>query len=319
MYNVGDLSCSSDLIDPKSGHLTQIFHKVRHMLPLSKSPIPSEDEFIISTLLEENYKYPQEKSMEVVKVLCEHHWTSSCIVSMSKFQVICGGPKEASVILSHLSECGKAKYLAVKRKELIEGVKISLSLQTVSGTTSPDYDVLHLTWTAEKLQLQLDMIDQCRDKSKMLVVPSLKSWNKISALRQAREMKLASESREKWSVSSYAEFDEDIEDELDKLKLEESGKSVADGGIREQESLSKSLSNLKLADNNVVTKTPNNVSKVVDDPPLVQLVREYEQQLADDEAQQLWSFQIEIGSALSTKQSDLVLLASDEASNSPVL
>ncbi|KAI3736495.1 hypothetical protein L6452_16037 [Arctium lappa] len=326
MYNAGDLSCSSDLIDPKSGHLTQIFHKVRHIL--SKSPISSQDEFIVSTLLEE-------KSMEVIKLLCEDHWTSSCIVSMSKFQVICGGPKEASVILSHLSECGKAKYLAVRRKELIEGVKISLSLQTVSGTTSPDYDILHLTWTAEKLQLQLDMIDQRRDKSKILALASLKSGNKISALRQAREMKLASESREKCnvllrrveevlraiadaedskevfeaiqsgtnaikdrqitieevqlcldeldetinsqkqvekligSVSSYAEFDEDIEDELDKLKLEESGKSVADGGIREQESLSKSLSDLKLADNN---ETPNNVSEVVDDPSLVQLV-----------------------------------------------
>lgn len=332
MYNAGDLSCSSDLIDPKSGQLTQIFHKVRHMLPLSKSPIPAKDEFIVSTLLEE-------KSMEVVKLLCDDHWTSSCIVTMSKFQVICGGPKEASVILSYLSKCGKAKYLAIRRKDLIEGVKFSLSLQTVSDTTSPDYDVLHLTWTAEKLQLQLDMIDQRRDKSKMLALASLKSGNKISALRQARELKLASESREKCnvllrrveevlraiadaedskevfeaiqsgtnaikdrqitieevqlcldeldetinsqkqveklieSVSSYAEFDEDIEDELDKLKLEESGKPVADGGIREQESLSKSLSDLKLADNNVVvTETPNNVSKVVDDPSLVQLV-----------------------------------------------
>ncbi|KVH91184.1 hypothetical protein Ccrd_006799, partial [Cynara cardunculus var. scolymus] len=244
-----------------------------------------------------------EKSMEVIKLLRDDHWTCSCIVTMSKFQVICGGPKEASVILSHLSKCGKAKYLAIRRKDLIEGVKFSLSLQTVSGITSPDYDVLHLIWTAEKLQLQLDMIDQRREKSKMLALASLKSGNKISALRQATEMKLASESREKCnlllmrveevfeaiqsgsktikdrqitieevelcldeldetinsqkqvekllgSVWSYEEFDEDLEDELDKLMLEESGKSESDGGTREQESLSKSLSDLKLSDNN---------------------------------------------------------------------
>ncbi|KAJ9556033.1 hypothetical protein OSB04_010647 [Centaurea solstitialis] len=331
MYNDGDLICTTNLIDPKSGQLAQIFHKVRHLLPLPKSSLPAVDKFIIPTLLEE-------KSMEVVKHLCDHNWTSSCIVTMSKFQVICGGPKEASMILSHLSKCGKARYLAITRKDLIEGVKFSLSLQTVSGTTSSDYDVLHLTWTAEKLQLQLNMIDRRRDKSKMLALASLKSGNKVGALRQARELKLASESREKCNVllrrveevltaiamlkiqkrfvfeaiqsgtnalkerqitieevqlcldeldetinsqkqvetligsASNAEFDEDIEDELEKLELEESGKSVADGGI--EESLSKSLSDLKLADNNnnvVVAETPKNVSKVVDDPSLAQL------------------------------------------------
>ncbi|KAI3772980.1 hypothetical protein L6452_04176 [Arctium lappa] len=80
---------------------------------LSKSPIPSKDDFIVSTLLEEKF-------MEVVKLLCDDHWTSSCIVTMRKFQVICGGAKEASVILIHLSKCGKTKYLAIRHKDLIE-------------------------------------------------------------------------------------------------------------------------------------------------------------------------------------------------------
>ncbi|PWA35405.1 SNF7 family protein [Artemisia annua] len=193
MYNAGDLLSSGDLVDPKSGQLTQLFHKVRFLLPLSKSAFPSEDEFIVKTLLED-------KSAEVVKLLSDDHWTSSCIITMSKFQTICGGSKEASIILSHLSKCGKAKYLAVRRNDLIEGVKVSLSSKAVSGTTSSDYDVLHLTWTAEKLQLQMDMIDQRHDKSKLSALACLKSGNKAKALRHARELKLSSETREKCDV-----------------------------------------------------------------------------------------------------------------------
>ncbi|XP_023743647.1 uncharacterized protein LOC111891814 isoform X2 [Lactuca sativa] len=330
MYNAGDLSCSNDLIDPKGGQLTQLFHKVRHLLPLSKSAIPSEDEFIVSSLLEE-------KCIEVVKLLCDCHWTSSCIITMARFQVICEGPKEASVILSHFSKCGKAKYLAIRRQDLIEGVKVSLSPKTVPGIIPPDYEVLHLTWTAEKLQLQIDLIDQRCVKSKMSALASLKSGNKSSAMRHARELKLASESREKChvllmrveevlraiadaqdskevfeaiqsgtkaikdnkvtieevqlcldeldgamnsqrqvdevigSVSSYAEFDEDIEDELDKLQLEESRKSShshapPDDTIRREhttESLSNALSDLKLSNEVVMTKSQN-VSKFLD-------------------------------------------------------
>ncbi|KAJ0565378.1 putative Snf7 family protein [Helianthus annuus] len=328
MYNSGDLLCSSDLIDPKSGQLTQLFHKVRHLLPLSKPAFPSEDEFIVSSVL-------QEKSDEVVKLISEDHWTSSCIITMSKFQVICGGPKQASVILSHLSKCGRAKYAAIRRNDLIEGVKVSLSSKTISGATTSDYDILHLTWTAEKLQLQIHMIDQLCNKSKTSALASLKSGNKVSARRHARELKLSSERREKCDVllrrveevlraiadaedskevfeaiksgtkamkdkmitieevqqclddldetitsqkqvekvlgsvpPYYEDFDEDIEDELDKL-MEESRNTSADGAAREDEttsgtaeSLSSTLSALKLADNDVTVKEPTEVSNV---------------------------------------------------------
>jgi hypothetical protein len=39
---------------------------------------------------------------------------------MSKFQDICGDPEEASAVLSHLSETGKARYLSVHKKEFLE-------------------------------------------------------------------------------------------------------------------------------------------------------------------------------------------------------
>ena len=39
---------------------------------------------------------------------------------MVKFQNICGGPDEATAILSYLTECGKARYLSKEQKELVE-------------------------------------------------------------------------------------------------------------------------------------------------------------------------------------------------------
>lgn len=58
--------------------------------------------------------------MEVVKLLSESHWTSSCIVTMKKFHDICGGPEEASAVLSHLSETGNARYLSIHKKDFVE-------------------------------------------------------------------------------------------------------------------------------------------------------------------------------------------------------
>lgn len=37
---------------------------------------------------------------------------------------------------------------------------MSVSPAAVSSISSLDYDVLHLIWTVEKLQLQLDIIDR---------------------------------------------------------------------------------------------------------------------------------------------------------------
>ena len=69
------------------------------------------------------------------------------------------------------------------------------------------------------------------------------------------------------SISSYDEFDEDLEDELDKL-MEESEKSSVDNTIRkdETESLNNALSGLKIADNVAIqekTET-SNVRKVLE-------------------------------------------------------
>ncbi|KAL3517339.1 hypothetical protein ACH5RR_019928 [Cinchona calisaya] len=207
MYNAGDLLRDSDLLDPTtatstSGRLSLILWKALHTLGFS-SPTPSsssiphdlsEDyDYILSSLLEE-------RALEVVQVLSQHHWTPSCVISLSKFQDICGGRKEASAVLSYLSGCRKAKYLIISKKVVIEGVKVSLSPGVVAQVTSLDYDVLHLVWTVEKLEQQLDVIDQRCQKSKNSAAAYLKSGNRRFALRHAREIKLAFQSREKCMV-----------------------------------------------------------------------------------------------------------------------
>nr|CAN69261.1 hypothetical protein VITISV_004029 [Vitis vinifera] len=191
MYNEGDIIRSVDLVDPTSGRLSQLFRKVKHMMVRPTSAeVMFEDHLILLPLL-------KDKTVEVVKVLSESQWTSSCVITMKKFQDICGGTREASAVLSYLSGCGKAQYLSISKKELIEGVKVSLSTAAVSGTTSLDLDILHLTWTTENLQQQLDVIDQRCEVSKKAALASLNSGNKKVALRHAKALKLASESREK--------------------------------------------------------------------------------------------------------------------------
>ncbi|XP_034908658.1 uncharacterized protein [Populus alba] len=137
-----------------------------------------------------------DKTARIIKCLSESHWTSSCIITMSKFQGMCGGPSEAAPLLSYLSGLGKAQYFSIS-KEVIEGVKISLSSASVPAISSLDLDVLHLIWTAQKLEDQIDVIDRRYEMSRKSALASLNSGNKKVALRHAREMKLASESRER--------------------------------------------------------------------------------------------------------------------------
>ncbi|CAL0302355.1 unnamed protein product [Lupinus luteus] len=193
MYNEGDITRTVDLADPTSGRLSQLFRKVSNLITRPSAPdITSEECVIVTTLL-------KDKAAEVVKHLSESHWTSSCIVTMKKFQGICGGPEEASAILRYLSGCGTAQYLSAHKKEFVEGVKVSLSGASLSSISNLDFDVLHLIWTTEKLQQQLDVIDRRYELSRKSAMDSLHSGNRKLALRYARELKLFNQSREKCS------------------------------------------------------------------------------------------------------------------------
>ncbi|KAJ0113355.1 hypothetical protein Patl1_00764 [Pistacia atlantica] len=192
MYNEGDIIRSADLVDPTSGRLSQLFRKVRSLMAGTMIPpeVLLKDHVIFATLM-------KDKAAEVIKRLSESHWTSLCIITMKKFQDLCGGKDEASAVLSYLSGCGKAQYLSISKKDFIEGLKVSLSLAAVSSISSLDCDVLHLVWTMEKLQQQLDVTDRHYEMSRKSALSSLQSGNKTVALRHARQLKLAKESREK--------------------------------------------------------------------------------------------------------------------------
>ncbi|MED6149801.1 hypothetical protein PIB30_066106 [Stylosanthes scabra] len=192
MYNEGDLTRTVDLADPTRGRLSQLFRKVTNLVARSTPDIVSEELVILTSLLES-------KAAEVVKHLSESHWNLSCIITMKKFQDICGGPDEASAILRYMSGCGTAQYLSINKKEFVEGVKVSLSASTLSSISNLDYDVLYLIWTTEKLQQQLDVIDKRYESSRKSALASLHSGNKKLALRYAREIKLATQSRDKCS------------------------------------------------------------------------------------------------------------------------
>ncbi|XP_021897238.1 uncharacterized protein LOC110814169 isoform X3 [Carica papaya] len=194
MYNEGDIIRIGDLEDPTRTRFSQLLSKVRNLVVRTRMApeLILEDRVIIAPLL-------KEKAAEVVKLLSETHWTSSCVITMKKFQNICRGSSEAFAVLSYLSKCGNTQYLSITKKELIEGIKVSLTPAAVPSISSLDCDVLHLIWTTEKLQEQLDLIDQRYQGSRKSALTSLKSGNKKLALRYAKEMKLGNESREKYT------------------------------------------------------------------------------------------------------------------------
>ncbi|XP_010909481.2 uncharacterized protein [Elaeis guineensis] len=193
MHINGDILLRGDLIDPTSGHLYQMLRRVGHMIGISRSLALQdnfEDLLILRPLL-------QERAAEIIKILNENHWTSACVITIGKFQSICKGSDEAATILSFLCECGKARYFSIRKEDFIEGVKLSLVPVSVSSISRLDYDALHLNWTTEKLQQQLDVIDRRWEISRKMALASFKAGNKQTAYRHIRQSKLLSESRAK--------------------------------------------------------------------------------------------------------------------------
>ncbi|GER41905.1 charged multivesicular body protein [Striga asiatica] len=192
------------------------------------------DYYILSPLL-------QERSLEVVHVLSENHWTSCCVITMRKFQDICEGSEEkALAILDYLSAQGRAKLLTINRADPIQGVKVCLAPGADSTPLSVDYSILHLVWTTEKLEQQLDSIDHRYQKSRTLALASIKDGNKKRALRYAAELKLASQSRER-----CLSFLQRVENVLEVITDAESSKKVSDAIQSSTQALKENQINLE--------------------------------------------------------------------------
>lgn len=80
---------------------------------------------------------------------------------------------------------------------LLQGVKVSLSSAAAVSIPSIDSGILQLVWTLEELQQQLFVIDEEYKRLRISTLAVLRSGDKKLALRNARQLKLASESREK--------------------------------------------------------------------------------------------------------------------------
>lgn len=79
-------------------------------------------------------------------------------------------------------------------------MKLSLVSTTVPELSTLDYQTLHLTWTVEKLQKQIEVINQRWERSKKLALASFKSGNKQAAFKYIRQSKLFAESRDKCTL-----------------------------------------------------------------------------------------------------------------------
>ncbi|XP_065018326.1 uncharacterized protein LOC135644565 [Musa acuminata AAA Group] len=196
MYNNGDILLRGELIDPSSGHLYQMLRRAGQLIGgFRRSPKIGdfEEHLILKPLL-------QESASNVIKNLAENHWTSTCVITMNKFQSICKRSGEASTVLSYLCGCGKAQYLSIRKEDIIEGVKVSLVSSSLTRISSLDNDVLHLVWTTEKLQQQLNVIDNRWKLSRKMALTSFKLGNKQAAFRCIRQSKMLSESRSKYTL-----------------------------------------------------------------------------------------------------------------------
>lgn len=194
MHRAGDLLTTTTSTESRLPHILR--RALNFLAADDRPPALTGDCYILAALLEE-------RALEVVDRLSQNHWTSTCVVSMEKFEGIWVGSKEeAAAIVDYLSARGRATRLLINRpmNNPIEGVKLCLAPGAPSAASTTDYTTLHLTWTADKLENQLHLIDQRYQKSRNLALASLKQGNKKLALRYAKELKLASQSRERCSA-----------------------------------------------------------------------------------------------------------------------
>lgn len=153
--------------------------------------------------------------------MSDSHWTSSCIVTISKFNSFFVNLEDAHAALCYLAQSGKARYLVAQKQDTVQGVKFALNAAQVPAVSKLDHDTLHLVWTEEKLQQQLDALDRQWEISRRRALASFKAGDKQSAYRHVRQSKLFSQSR-----SSCTQLLERVEEVISLIANAESTKKV---------------------------------------------------------------------------------------------
>ncbi|KAL6849999.1 hypothetical protein ACP4OV_020626 [Aristida adscensionis] len=186
----GEILLKSELIDPTSGSLYQLVRRVSQMAVVSRRPVAQDDTLVFKSLVEE-------RAMDVIRQLSDSHWTSTCIVTLKKFNSFFSDWEDAHAVLCYLTQSGKARYLVARKHDPVEGVKFALNSVQVPAVSKLDYDTLHLIWAEERLQQQLDVLDRRWEMSRKRALASFKSGDKQAAYRSVRQSKLFSQSRDK--------------------------------------------------------------------------------------------------------------------------
>uniref|UniRef100_A0ACD5VML0 Uncharacterized protein n=1 Tax=Avena sativa TaxID=4498 RepID=A0ACD5VML0_AVESA len=263
----GEILLKSELIDPTTGSLHQLLWRVNQMT-ISKRPIAQEDILVFRSLIEERFE-------DIVRQLSGSLWTSTCIVTISKFNNFFDGREEAHEALCYLTQRGKARYLVVRKADPVEGVKFPLVYAQAPAVSKLDCDTLHLIWAEEKLQQQLDVLDRRWEISRKRALVSFKVGNKNAAFRYVRQSKLFSESRNKCT-----QLLERVEEVICLIATAESTKQVYEAtqiGIKVMKEHNASIEdiNTHLKEVNDLVATQREIDAALESVPL--------QSLADEE------------------------------------
>lgn len=218
MYRCGDLLNKNDLAHPPTSRFQWLFKQVASFIGTSTAPVQDmvEGKFIVVSLV-------QERAAQVVSSLAQNNWSSYCVMTRGRFESLCGGFEEADVIMSYFTNCRRAQYLLIDKDECIEGVKISLVPVPVTNVSQVDYNLLHLHWTLDRLQKQLEVIDRRCEKSKSLALIANKVGDKQIALRHVRYLKIGLDGKAKCTG-----FMDRVEEVLGMISDAESTKKVSE-------------------------------------------------------------------------------------------
>jgi len=156
----------------------------------AQSRIALPDHLIVTPLL-------QERISQMIKILSQAEWRQVCVVTLSRFQELCGDPEIAKLMMSLLITQGKGCQIKLGGKENIEGLKISLKGAPVPDATESDKHMLQLYWTLERLHQQLCSLDLRVASTRNAAILALRSGDKQAALRHARRLKILTISKKK--------------------------------------------------------------------------------------------------------------------------
>ncbi|KAG2596985.1 uncharacterized protein LOC120706605 [Panicum virgatum] len=210
----GDILLKSELIDPSAGSLYQLVRRVSQMAISSRRPVSQEDILVFKSLVEE-------RAADIARQLSDSHWTSTCVVTISRFNSFFCNQEDAHAALCILTQSGKARYLVARKQDPIEGVKLALNSAQVPAVSKLDHDTLHLVWTEERLQQQLDVLDRRWEISRRRALASFKSGDKQGAYRYVRQSKVFSQSRNRCT-----QLLERVEEVISLIAIAESTKKV---------------------------------------------------------------------------------------------